>query len=119
MLWHSSSMFQGDIGQRYTLTRIYGRADHPWEGVGSFTNRGSDPHWRAFISGLTARQRQYFRFPPPRHELYTATTLEALEEHYPGWNSLNEYSPVESPDDEQYTTPRYAALPRPAPLPKL
>eukprot|EP01052_Picozoa_sp_SAG31_P044297 SAG31_NODE_7671_length_1622_cov_1.094550_2_plen_249_part_00 len=93
VLWHSSSMYQGDEGQRYTLTRIYGRADHPWvrleivlrlsptptksnlhrflfvvtsndcnvqEGVGSYTNRGSDPHWRQFIAGLSARQREYF-----------------------------------------------------------
>ena len=112
-------MFQGDLGQRYTLTRIYGRADHPWEGVGSFTNVGGNPHWRKFISGLNARQRQYFRFPPPGHELYTAETLAALEEHYPGWNSRNEYSPVESADAAQFMTPRYAALPRPTPLPKL
>ena len=33
VLWHSSSMYLGSEGQRYTLTRIYGRADHPWEGV--------------------------------------------------------------------------------------
>jgi hypothetical protein len=30
VLWHNSSMFQGQEGQRYTLTRIFGRADHPW-----------------------------------------------------------------------------------------
>ena len=119
VLWHSSSMFQGTEGQRYTLTRIFGRADHPWEGVGSFTNVGSNMHWRQFISGLNARERQYFRFPPPGHELYTAETLEVLEEHYPGWNALGEYSPVESPDSEKFLTPRYSALPRPGPLPKL
>lgn len=112
-------MYQGEHGQRYTLTRIYGRADHPWEGVGSFTNVGSNPHWRTFISGLNARQRQYFRFPPPGHELYTAETLGALEEHYPGWNSRKEYWPVESKDAPRFMMPRYAALPRPAPIPKL
>ena len=61
-------------------TRIFGRADHPWEGVGSYTNVGGNEHWRRFISGLNARERQYFRFPPPSDELYTADTLERLEE---------------------------------------
>ena len=145
---------QGTEGQRYTLTRIFGRADHPWEGVGSYTNVGGNEHWRRFISGLNARERQYFRFPPPSDELYTADTLERLEEHYPGWNRLGEYSPVDAvrchpqapncfaarflsadcvqakfrsaaergvwaQGDEAFTTPRYAALPRPGPLPKL
>ena len=88
--------WQGTEGQRYTLTRIFGRADHPWEGVGSYTNVGGNEHWRRFISGLNARERQYFRFPPPSDELYTADTLERLEEHYPGWNRLGEYSPVDA-----------------------
>ena len=27
VLWHSASMFQGSEGQRYTLTRIFGKND--------------------------------------------------------------------------------------------
>ena len=90
-IWHSASTYRGDEGQRYTVTRIYGRADHYWEGVSSYTNVGMGEPFRAFIGTLTARQREYFRFPPAGHEYYTEETLGLLEEQYPGWNSRGEY----------------------------
>ena len=90
-LWHSATVFKGSEGQRYSATRIYGRADHYWEGVSSFTNRGMQDHFRAFIGRLSARERALFRFPPPGHEYYTHETLARLEEQYPGWNARGEY----------------------------
>ena len=90
-LWHSATVFKGSEGQRYSATRIYGRADHYWEGVSSFTNLGMNEHFRAFIGRLPARERELFRFPPPGHEYYTRETLARLEEQYPGWNARAEY----------------------------
>ena len=90
-LWHSATVFKGRAGQRYSATRIYGRADHYWEGVRSFTNLGMNEHFRAFIGRLAARERALFRFPPPGHEYYTQETLARLEEQYPGWNARGEY----------------------------
>jgi len=90
-IWHSASLFTGRSGQRYSVTRIYGRADHYWEGVASYTNSGTNEHFRSFIGTLSARERELFRFPPAGHEYYTAETLAALEEQYPGWNARGEY----------------------------
>jgi len=92
-LWHAASIFKGEEGQRYSVTRIYGRADHYWEGVSSFTNRGRDEHFRSFIGTLTARDRELFRFPAVGHPYYTRETLGLLEEQYPGWNARGEYAP--------------------------
>ncbi len=91
-LWHAASIYKGTTGQRYSVTRLYGRADHYWEGVRSYTNMGGVEHLREFIGSLTARQRQFFRFPPAGHPYYTTETLESLEEQYPGWNARNEYA---------------------------
>ena len=91
-IWHSSTTYHGDEGQRYTVTRIYGRADHYWEGVSSYTNMGMREPLREFIGMLTARQREYFRFPPAGHAYYTEETLALLEEQYSGWNSKGEYA---------------------------
>ena len=91
-IWHSATTYRGDEGQRYSVTRLYGRADHYWEGVTSYTNLGMQSSFREFIGTLTARQRQYFRFPPPGHPCYSNDTLAALEEQYPGWNAKGEYA---------------------------
>jgi hypothetical protein len=48
----------------------------------------------SFIGGLGARDRELFRFPPAGHPYYTAQTLQALEEQYPGWNRSGEYTPA-------------------------
>ena len=93
-LWHSATAFEGKDMQRYSVTRIYGRADHYWEGVSSFTNLGRNEHFRQFIGKLTAREREFFRFPPAGHPYYTDKTLVLLEEQYPGWNANGEYTSV-------------------------
>ncbi len=91
-LWHSATEFKGRGGQRYSVTRIYGRADHYWEGVGFITNLGRDKNFRKFIGNLTARERELFRFPPAGHPYYTSATLALLEGQYPGWNARGEYA---------------------------
>ena len=91
-IWHSATTYRGDEGQRYSVTRLYGRADHYWEGVTSFTSLGMQSSFREFIGMLTPRQRQYFRFPGPGHPCYSKDTLAALEEQYPGWNAKGEYA---------------------------
>ena len=55
--------FMGSEGQRYSVIRIYGRADHYWEGVRSYTNLGSVAQFREFIGSISAEQRELFRFP--------------------------------------------------------
>lgn len=94
-IWHSASIFTGATGQRYSVTRIYGRAEHYWEGVGYITHLGLNEHFRKFIGGLNARQREIFRFPPPGHPYYTDKTLALLESQYPGWNARRDYAPGE------------------------
>ncbi len=91
-LWHSATPFMGSEGQRYSVTRIYGRADHYWEGVRSYTNLASVEHFREFIGSISAEQRELFRFPPAGHSYYDTETLAALEEHYPGWGAGGEYT---------------------------
>ena len=101
-LWHSATAYLGSEVQRYSVTRIYGRADHYWEGVRSFTNQGRDERLRKFIGTLTARERELFRFPPAGHPYYTDKTLALLEDQYPGWNARDEYAPgehIEPADD--------------------
>ena len=92
LIWHTATNYAGSTGQRYSVTRLYGRADHYWEGVGSITHLGLNGDFREFIGGLTAKQRQIFRFPPPEHPYYTDETLALLESQYPGWNARGEYS---------------------------
>ena len=82
----------GSEGQRYSVIRIYGRADHYWEGVRSYTNLGSVAQFREFIGSISAEQGEMFRFPPARHWYYNAETLAAQEEHYPGWGAGGEYT---------------------------
>ena len=91
-LWHSATVFKGKEGQRYSITRIYGRADHYWEGVSSYTNQARNEHFALFIGSLTAREREFFRFPPAGHSYYNSQTLARLEEQYPGWNARGEYT---------------------------
>lgn len=92
-LWHSATPYLGTEGQRYSVTRIYGRADHYWEGVHSYTNQGRNERLGKFIGTLTARERELFRFPPVGDPYYTDKTLDLLEAQYPGWNARNEYIP--------------------------
>ncbi len=94
-IWHSATLFKRTDSQRYSVTRIYGRADHYWEGVGFITSLGRNEHFREFIGTLTARQREVFRFPPAGHSFYTREHLALLEGQYPGWNTRQEYLPGE------------------------
>ena len=87
--WHSASAYTRANGQRFTWAYMFGRADHCWEGFKHYTQlgRGGAPVFQKFIGGLTAEQRQLWRFPPSGHPYYTEQTLALLEEQYPGWNS--------------------------------
>jgi hypothetical protein len=89
--WHSANDYTRADGQRFTWGFGLGRADHCWEQFRHYTDQGLNPHFIKLVSSLTARQREYFRFPPAGHPYYTKQTLEALEKQYPGWNARNEY----------------------------
>jgi len=90
-LWHSATLYRSKEKQRYSVTRIYGRADHYWEGVRTYTNLARDENFRKFIGSLTAKERELFRFPPAGHSYYNSKTLKSLEKQYPGWNAESEY----------------------------
>ena len=94
--WNSATDFKGTEGQRYSVSRLYGRADHYWEGLGSYVNLGNNDRYRKFIGTLTAKEREIFKFPPAGHPYYTLETLAMLEEQYPGWNAGDEYAPGET-----------------------
>ena len=86
--WHSASAYTRADGQRFTWGFSFGRADHYWEGFRHYTHLGKGaPVFQEFIGGLTAAQRELWRFPPAGHPYYTEQTLALLEEQYPGWNS--------------------------------
>ena len=86
--WHSASAYTRADGQRFTWGFSFGRADHYWEGFRHYTHLGKGaPVFQEFIGGLTAAQRELWRFPPAGHPYYTDQTLTLLEEQYPGWNS--------------------------------
>ncbi len=86
--WHSATKYVRKDGQRFTWGYGFGRADHFWEGVHHYTHLGKgSPVFQEFIGGLTAAQRQIWRFPPAGHPYYTEQTLALLEEQYPGWDS--------------------------------
>lgn len=85
---HSASAYTRKDGQRFTWVYAFGRADHCWEGLIHYTDRGINaPVFQEFIGGLTAAQRELWRFPPAGHPYYTEQTLVPLEAQYPGWNS--------------------------------
>ena len=90
--WHSASDYTLENGQRYTWGFAFGHGDYYWEGVRHYTDVGHNAEFQQFIGGLSASDRELFRFPPAGHPYYTPQTLAALEEHYPGWNANNEYS---------------------------
>ena len=79
--------FRGSEGQRYSVTRIYGRPDHYWEGVRSYTNLASVEHFREFIGSISAEQRELFRFPLAGDSYYNAVTLGGAGGALPGWNA--------------------------------
>ena len=86
--WHSASAYTRKDGQRFTWGYALGRADHYWEGFKHYTHLGKGaPVFQEFIGGLTAAQRQLWRFPTAGHPYYTEQTLALLTEQYPGWNS--------------------------------
>ena len=86
--WHSATAYTRADGQRFTWGYSFGRADHYWEGFKHYTHLGKGaPVWQRFIGGLTAQQRQLWRFPPAGHPYYTEQTLALLAEQYPGWNA--------------------------------
>ncbi len=85
---HSASAYTWKDGQRFTWGYSFGRADHYCEGFRHYTHLGNAaPVFQEFIGGLTAKQRELWRFPPVGHTYYTEQTLALLEEQYPGWNS--------------------------------
>lgn len=89
--WHSASAYTRKDGQRFTFGYSFGRADHYWEGFRHYTHLGKNtPVFQQFIGGLSAAEREFWRFPPAGHPYYTEQTLALLEEQYPGWDS-NEY----------------------------
>jgi len=86
--WHSASAYTRPSGQRFSCSFSYGRADHCWENAGDYTSHGTDTSvFQQFIGGLSAREREFWRFPPVGHSYYTEETLALLENQYPGWNS--------------------------------
>jgi hypothetical protein len=89
--WHSAGDYTRADGQRFTWGFGLGRADHYWEQFRHYTDKGLDPHFIRLIGALTAKERELFRFPPAGHPYYTAQTLAALEQQYPGWNARGEY----------------------------
>ena len=90
--WHSASDYTLEDGQRYTWGFAFGHGDYYWEGVRHYTDVGHNAEFQQFIGGLSASDRELFRFPPAGHSYYTPQPLAALEAHYPGWNANNEYS---------------------------
>ena len=89
---HSASAYARKDGQRFTFGYAFGRADHYWEGLINYTQLGENtPVFQKFIGGLTAAERQLWRFPPAGHPYYTEQTLKLLEDQYPGWDA-DEYS---------------------------
>ncbi len=85
--WHSASASTREDGQRFTWGYSFGRADHVWEGFKHYTHLGKNtPVFQRFIGGLTAAERELWRFPAAGHRYYTEQTLALLEEQYPGWN---------------------------------
>ena len=86
--FHSASAYTSQDGQRFTWGYGFGRADHFWEGVRHYTQLGQgSPVFQEFIGGLTAAQRQLWRFPPAGNPYYTEQPLALLEELYPGWDA--------------------------------
>jgi len=87
--WRSATAYTRQDGQRFTWGYGFGRADHYWEGFKHYTQlgQGGAPVFQQFIGGLTAEQRELWRFPPAGHPYYTAQTLALLEQQYAGWNS--------------------------------
>jgi len=91
-IWHSGMDFRNTDGQRYSHAGMFGRADHPWEGLTHFTEKGGRPLFQEFIGSLTPAEREVFRFPPVGHPYYTETTLKRLEKQYPGWDASGAYA---------------------------
>ena len=77
---------------RYVYTTVWGRSDYAWQGTSSWVPHGfSSPPFVEFIGSLAPSLRPLFHFPAVGHEFYSATSLRALEERYPGWDRTGEY----------------------------
>ena len=93
--WHAATDSTRTSGQRYVWKFAFGRADHYWEGVAHYTDVGQDPHFRAFISGLGAREpRAGSASRPPAIPTTRRRRCRPWSNSTRGWNRDGEYTPV-------------------------
>ena len=89
---HGRNAYMLKTGQRYIIKHTWGRADHTFEGQGTYVPGMGNPQLNELVRSLTPREREYFHYPPVGDPYYTDATLEKLELAYPGWDASGEYA---------------------------
>ena len=89
---HGRNAYMLKTGQRYIIKHAWGRADHTFEGQGTYVPGMGNPQLNELVRSLTPREREYFHYPPVGDPYYTDATLEKLELAYPGWDASGEYA---------------------------
>jgi hypothetical protein len=70
-------------GARFLLNVSYKVATAEWIGYHTQQSRSTSPAWVAFVEESTPRELELFGFPPPGHELWSVTLLDATARRYP------------------------------------
>lgn len=85
---HSASSFTAPHGHRAVLSVCLSRADRPWDGGRTFTQKGGcdAEALGRFIAGTTPRGRELIGFPPPGDELWSDAFLAGMAARYPGFD---------------------------------
>ena len=58
-------------------------AGQDWIGYDNAQSRATSPDWVRFVEGSTPRELELFGFPPPGHQIWTTTLIDATATLYP------------------------------------
>ena len=86
--FHRGTDLRSEGGSRFTIHINLRGAASDWITRRAWTDRANDGSaWTDFVVAASPRQLQLFGFPPPRHPYWTPTTLEAMGQRYPGFDT--------------------------------
>jgi hypothetical protein len=68
---------------RFLLNASYKVAGAEWIGYHAQQSRSTSPEWVSFVEGSSPRELELFGFPPPGHEIWSSSLLDATARRYP------------------------------------
>jgi hypothetical protein len=83
--FHRGTDLRLEGGSRFTIHTNFRRATSEWITRRAWTDAANDGSaWTEFVGVASPPQLQLFGFPPPGHPYWTSSTIEAIQQRYPG-----------------------------------